>query len=421
MEILGGPLFGVAGAGESHGPAYTTIVFGCPSGLYLERAQIQRYLDRRRPGGASLGTSRREKDQVILTAGLYQENHERLTAGPSLSVDTDGAEGSIPTYEAGYTTGEPIAALVLSGGAHTGDYSQFMGPRGDVRPGHADLVKYYQSQGFADPRGGGRSSYRATISDVIGGAVARIFLNTTFQTVFLSNVIQVGTLKARETLAHAVEAVVNELTQRRPLPRSVIATWQRTLETMPFPTLDAAFAAEAAQLIERVRGEGESVGAVVEVVGVNVPPLVGSPLYQSLKLRLMGALGGLNAAQSCEIGSGLEAVERTGSEHNDPIRSNGFRANHHGGVLGGITTGMPLVCRVGFKPTASIRKPQLSVRKDLTEVAFRLQKGRHDPCVGIRAGITLESRMAIEVMNAVLMHQAQHVGREPFVLFNRSG
>jgi len=131
----------------------------------------------------------------------------------------------------------------------------------------------------------------------------------------------------------------------------------------------------------------------------------------------MGALGGLNAAQSCEVGAGLEVVSRRGSENNDPIRHNGFLSNHHGGLLGGITTGMPLVCRVGFKPTSSIRKPQKSVRNDLTEIDFALEKGRHDPCAGVRAGITLESRMAIELMNAVLMHQAGHLDPDRFRLF----
>jgi len=120
----------------------------------------------------------------------------------------------------------------------------------------------------------------------------------------------------------------------------------------------------------------------------------------------MGALGGLNAAQSCEVGDGIAVVTRHGSENNDPIRSTGYQTNHHGGLLGGITTGMPLVCRVGFKPTSSILVPQASVRKDLTEIDFELRKGRHDPCVGVRAGVTLESRMAIELLNAVLMHQA---------------
>jgi chorismate synthase len=131
----------------------------------------------------------------------------------------------------------------------------------------------------------------------------------------------------------------------------------------------------------------------------------------------MGTLGGLNAARSCEVGAGIQVVERRGSENNDPIRRSGYQSNHHGGMLGGITTGMPLVCRVGFKPTSSIKKPQKSVRKDLQEIEFVLRKGRHDPCVGVRAGITLESRMAIELMNAVLMHETRSLDTEHFRLF----
>jgi chorismate synthase len=133
----------------------------------------------------------------------------------------------------------------------------------------------------------------------------------------------------------------------------------------------------------------------------------------------MGVLGGLNAVQSCEIGAGWEVVERTGSANNDPIRGTGYQANSHGGLIGGITTGMPIVCRVGFKPTSTIVKPQLSVRKNLEEIDFMLKKGRHDPCVGVRAGVTLESRLAIELMNALLMQQSQHLNHEHFQLFNR--
>jgi chorismate synthase len=135
----------------------------------------------------------------------------------------------------------------------------------------------------------------------------------------------------------------------------------------------------------------------------------------------MGTLGGLNAVQSCEIGAGIHVVERRGSENNDPIRSAGYQSNSHGGLIGGVTTGMPLVCRVGFKPTSTIVKPQQSVRKNLEEMDFLLEKGRHDPCVGVRAGVTLESRVAIELMNAVLMHQAQRVDTANFQLFGSKG
>jgi chorismate synthase len=184
-------------------------------------------------------------------------------------------------------------------------------------------------------------------------------------------------------------------------------------------SFDPAFAHEAGQLIKQTRIEGDSLGALVEVVAVNVPALVGEPLYQSLKVRLMGALGGLHAVQSCEIGAGRDVVSRRGSENNDPIRASGYQRNSHGGLIGGMTTGMPLVCRVGFKPTSTIVRPQQSVRKNMEEIEFLLAKGRHDPCVGVRAGVTLESRLAIELMNAVLMHQAGRLDESQFRLFGQ--
>lgn len=416
MEILGGPLFGVAGAGESHGPAVTAIVFGCPPGMKLSRQQIQAYLDRRRPGSNKHGTPRNEKDKVILLSGLYSEDTERLLTGSEIRTQVDGVESVTNGYEEGFTTGEPIAAMVLSTSQKSDDYLQFAGLAGEVRPGHTDLVKYYKSQGFVDVRGGGRSSYRSTISDVIGGSVARLFLAAQFDTLILSSICQVGPLKTEKTLARHFETWMQaHQTMRIPVP--AVQALVESMEEAEIHSLDADFAQEAAQLIKQTRIEGDSLGAVVEVVAVNVPPLAGEPLYQSLKLRLMGALGGLNAAQSCEIGAGLEVVMRRGSENNDPIRGAGYQSNSHGGLIGGITTGMPLVCRIGFKPTSTIVKPQPSVRKNLEEIEFLIKKGRHDPCVGVRAGVTLESRLAIELLNAVLMHQAMRVDGEHFKLF----
>jgi chorismate synthase len=201
------------------------------------------------------------------------------------------------------------------------------------------------------------------------------------------------------------------------IPAEALHALEQQIQAAEIPALDAAFAEQAGALIRETRIQGDSLGAMVEVVGLNVPPLVGDPLYQSLKLRLMGSLGGLHAVQACEMGAGTAAAERLGSENNDPIRHSGYQSNNHGGLLGGITTGMPLSFRVSFKPTSSIVKPQQSVRKDLDEIDFSLKKGRHDPCVGVRAGVTLESRMAIEVLNAVLMHQAQWIDPARFRLF----
>jgi len=416
MEILGGPLFAVAGAGESHGPAITTLVFGCPPGLKVTRQAVQNYLDRRRPGGNKHGTPRNEKDKVVFVAGLYSEDHEELLAGAELVTQVEGVESRTHGYEAGYTTGEPIAAIVLSTAQKSGDYTQFSGALGAARPGHTDLVKHHKSQGFVDVRGGGRSSYRSTISDVIGGSIARLFLAEKFGTVILSSISQVGPLKSSRSLADHFEAKMAGA-QNLQIAAAEICAVEAILDEAEIRSLDPDFAHEAAQLIKQTRIDGDSLGAAVEVIALNVPALIGEPLYQSLKVRLMGALGGLNAVQSCEIGAGSEVITRRGSENNDPIRSTGYQTNSHGGLLGGITTGMPLVCRVGFKPTSTIVKPQQSVRKNLEEIDFLLEKGRHDPCVGVRAGVTLESRMAIELLNAVLMHQAQHINPSNFTLF----
>ena len=416
MEILGGPLFAVAGAGESHGPGVTTIVFGCPAGLRIRREEVQQYLDRRRPGSNRHGTPRQEADRVVLLSGLYAEGEiDHLLSGPAVSVG--GESGSeTESYEEGYSTGEPIAALVLSTSQRSRHYDQFAGPRGEVRPGHTDLVKYHKSQGFVDIRGGGRSSYRSTISDVIGGAIARIFLNEQFGTVILSSIAQVGPLQTNLSLAQHFESVSRQQDSQSITPEQIAAVEAR-LDEAEIRSLDAEFAQEAGELIKRTRIEGDSLGSAVEVVAVNPPSLVGEPLYQSLKVRLMGALGGLNAVQSCEVGDGVHVISRRGSENNDPIRRSGYQANSHGGLIGGMTTGSPLVCRVGFKPTSTILKPQHSVRKNLEEIDFALEKGRHDPCVGVRAGVTLESRLAIELMNAVLMHQSGRVDTTNFKLF----
>ena len=406
MEILGGPLYAVAGAGESHGPAITTIVFGCPPGLKISRAAVQAYLDRRRPGSNKHGTPRHESDKVVFLSGLFMEDIAQLLAGPQLTVQLGADSFATEGYEEGYSTGEPIAAIVLSTSKKSQHYGQFAGEMGEVRPGHTDLVKHYKSQGFVDYRGGGRSSYRSTISDVIGGSIARLFLREKFGMVILSSICQVGQLKATHHLPELESPDMVELMDM-----------ETQLLQNEIHSIDAQFAQAAGELIKQTRIQGDSIGAAVEVVAYHAPALVGEPLYNSLKMRLMGSLGGLHAVQSCEIGAGAEVIARRGSENNDPIRHEGYQANSHGGLLGGITTGMPLICRVGFKPTSTIVKSQQSVRKNLDEIDFNLTKGRHDPCVGVRAGVTLESRLAIELMNAVLMHQAQRVDGQNFKLF----
>ncbi|MEM9369316.1 MAG: chorismate synthase, partial [Planctomycetota bacterium] len=360
MEVLGGPYFSVAGAGESHGPAITSLVNGCPPGLRILCRDVQSYLDRRRPGGNKHGTPRNEKDKVLFLSGLYRDDHEQLLSGGTLRADVGDATFETDLYGDGLTTGEPIAAIVLSTSKKSGDYTQFTGPTGEVRPGHTDLVKFHQSGGYIDVRGGGRSSYRSTISDVIGGSVARLFLREHFGTRIVSSITRVGPLKAKQGLADVSEEG---------------DALEAMLADAAIPSVDAAFAADAAELIKKTRQKGDSLGACVEVWAFDVPPLLGNPLYQSLKVRLMGALGGLNAVQSCEVGDGLDVIGRLGSENNDAIRSDGYQSNTHGGLIGGVTTGSPLVMRVGFKPTSTINLPQPSVRKNLDEIEFELAKG----------------------------------------------
>ena len=414
MEILGGPLFGVAGAGESHGPAISTMVFGCPPGTWLESSRVQHFLDRRRPGSNKLGTPRREDDKVIFLSGLYSDDHERLLAGPQLSLQMEDLSLRTRAYEAGYSTGEPIAAIVLSAAKRSADYEQFSGHQGEVRPGHTDLVKHYQSSGHVDVRGGGRSSYRSTISDVIGGSIARSVLHEHFATYIFSSICQVGSLHAEKRL---VDRVTDLSSADGSMSPEAAQALEEELTEADLYSIDRDFVIDAAALIAQTRKAKDSLGSAVEVVAVNVPALVGAPLYDSLKIRLMGSLGGLHAVQACEIGLGNAVAERFGSENNDPIRTGGYTSNNHGGLLGGITTGKPLVCRVSFKPTSTIALTQQSVRKDFTEIDFELRKGRHDPCLGVRAGVTLESRLAIELLNGVLARQANAIDPDQFKLF----
>ena len=410
MEILGGPIFGVAGAGESHGPGVSTIVFGCPAGVKIDRQRIQHFLDRRRPGSNKHGTPRNEADQVVLTAGVFDDaDHEAMLRGPEITIGDSIDAPRINTYSAGYATGEPIAAFVPSMSSKSGHYQQFSGDQGAVRPGHTDLIKHHKSRGFVDYRGGGRSSYRSAITDVVGGSIARAMLEDVFETRLVSNIVQVGNLKAKTTLADKFSGASVSADEFDKL--------ERQLADAEIYTIDSKFAGQATQLIMETRKQGDSLGGVVEVVAVNVPALVGAPLFNSLKLRLMGALGGLHAVRAVEVGAGCDVVTRLGSANNDPIRRDGYQSNHHGGMLGGMTTGSPLVARVSFKPTSTITKIQQSVRKDLMEIDFQLEKGRHDPCVAVRAGVALESRMAIELANAALLHQAGRVHPEDFKLF----
>ena len=296
------PCTGLPAPGSPTGRPSRPSFFGCPPGLRISRKRIQRYLDRRRPGSSKHGTPRREPDRLILLSGLYQADTDRLTAGHAVRVGDEDQTLTVSSYEEGYSSGEPVAALVLSSSKRPQDYAQFAGPEGEVRPGHTDLVKHHQSRGYADPRGGGRSSYRSTISDVIAGSIARIFLREHFRTVILSSICQVGTLKSSLSLADRLEDM-REPGARQFSP-DALERLEESLEGSEIHALEPAFAQRAAEAIRETRKKGDSLGASIEVAAVNPPPLVGEPLYQSLKLRLMGSLGGLHAVQSCEIGAG---------------------------------------------------------------------------------------------------------------------
>ena len=212
---------------------------------------------------------------MILLSGLYQAHTDRLTAGAPIRVGDADQALTVSSYEEGYCSGEPLAALVLSSSKRPQDYAQFAGPQGEVRPGHTDLVKFHQSRGYADPRGGGRSSYRSTISDVIAGSIARIFLREHFQTVILSSICQVGPLKGSLTLADRLEDY-QEPGSRRFSP-DAMERLEASLEGSEVHTLDPAFAQRAAEAIRETRKKGDSLGASIEVVAVNPPPLSGSP------------------------------------------------------------------------------------------------------------------------------------------------
>ena len=415
MEILGGSLFAVAGAGESHGPAITTIVFGCPPGQRISRAEIQGYLDRRRPGSNKLGTPRREGDKVVILSGVYSDDHDLLLSGSRIAAAVGEEEVSAPGYEEGFATGEPIAAVVLSAAKRTADYAQFLGPPGTCAPA-TPTSSSTTSPGASQTRAAGDAPVTGRPSPTSSAAPSPACACATGS----------GPPSCRRYARSAscapgggwpIACSSSPQAETAGFPRQRSRSWRRRWKNPEIRTLDAEFGRAAADLIADTRKQGDSVGAAIEVVAANVPPLAGEPLYDSLKVRLMGSLGGLHAVQACEVGSGIEVVPRRGSENNDPIRRSGYQGNHHGGIIGGVTTGMPLVCRVSFKPTSTIRPPQQSVRKDLSETDFQLQKGRHDPCVGVRAGVTLESRMAIELMDAVLAHQSKRVDAGNFELF----
>ena len=350
-----GHLFRVTTWGESHGPAIGCVVDGVPPRLPLTEADIQPWLDKRRPGQSKFVTQRQEPDQVRILSGVFE----------------------------GQTTGTPIALEIQNTDQRSKDYSEIAER---FRPGHADIA-YELKYGIRDYRGGGRSSARETAMRVAAGAVARKVLGPD--------------VRIRGALVQVGADVVDR------------AAWDwAAIEDNAFFCPDRAAAARWEEQLLELRKSGNSVGAVIEVVAEGVPPGLGAPIYGKLDSDLAAALMSINAVKGVEIGEGFAAAALTGAENADEMRMNpdgtvAYQSNHAGGVLGGISTGQAIVARFAVKPTSSILTPRASVDRQGREVEVQT-KGRHDPCVGIRAVPVGEAMMAIVLADHLLRHRAQN-------------
>ena len=344
-----GRLFCVTSFGESHGPAIGCVVDGCPPGLALAEADIQKDLDRRKPGQSRYVTQRREDDQVEILSGVHE----------------------------GHTTGTPIALLIRNTDQRSRDYEKI---KDAFRPNHADYA-YIRKYGRRDPRGGGRSSARETAVRVAAGAIARKYLGERHGIAIRGYLAQIGTL---------------------PL---AFKSWEAVGQN-PFFCPDPARVPELEQYVTRIREEGDSIGARINVEASNVPPGLGEPVYDRLDAELAFALMSINAVKGVEIGDGFGVVSQKGSAHRDEMSPQGFLANHSGGVAGGISTGQDLRCSIALKPTSSILIPGKTIDVDGKAADIRTT-GRHDPCVGIRATPIAEAMVALVLMDHVLRHRAQ--------------
>ncbi|HEX3125224.1 MAG TPA: chorismate synthase [Rhodanobacteraceae bacterium] len=344
-----GKIFTVTTFGESHGPAIGCVIDGCPPGLTLAAGDFRRDLERRATGRSRYTSQRHEDDEVEILSGMYE----------------------------GRTTGTPIALLIHNVDAKSKDYADIANT---FRPGHADYT-YWQKYGIRDPRGGGRSSARETTMRVAAGVVAKKYLLEKFHIVVRGWLAQLGSL----------------------CPRAF--DWD-AVEDNPFFWPDAAMVAELEAYIMALRKSGDSVGARVNVVAENVPPGWGEPIYGKLDGELASALMSINAVKGVEIGDGFAAVAQRGTEHRDEITPQGFLSNHAGGILGGISTGQAIVASMALKPTSSILISGRSVNLAGEPVEV-VTKGRHDPCVGIRATPIAEAMMALVLVDQALRHRAQ--------------
>ena len=359
-----GHLFRVTTWGESHGPALGCVVDGTPPGILLSEADIQPWLDKRRPGTSKFVTQRQETDQVKILSGVFSD-------------DTTGGQ---------VTTGTPIALHIDNVDARSKDYGEI---KDKFRPGHADYA-YFIKYGVRDYRGGGRQSARETAARVAAGAIARKVLDH----------IVPGGVRIRGALIQIGPHKVDR------------GNWDwAEVERNPFWSPDAKAAAVWESYLDERRKAGSSCGAVIEVVAENVPAGLGAPIYGKLDSDLAAAMMTINAVKGVEIGDGFAAARLTGEANADPMRPGNedgprFLSNHAGGIAGGISTGQPVVVRVAFKPTSSILTPVETITRtgDASEIQT---KGRHDPCVGIRGAPVVEAMMALVLADHKLLHRGQ--------------
>ena len=345
-----GKLFTVTTFGESHGIALGATVDGCPPGLDISEVDLQADLDRRKPGTSRHTTQRREADQVQILSGVFE----------------------------GKTTGTPIGLLIKNTDQRSKDYANIAET---YRPGHADYV-YDHKYGFRDYRGGGRSSARETAMRVAAGAIAKKYLKQQYGIEIRGYLSQLGPIKV-ETVDWAA------------------------MDNSEFFCPDSSKEAELVSYMDALRKEGNSIGAKVNVMASNVPPGLGEPIFDRLDADLAHALMSINAVKGVEIGDGFDCVNSKGTDFRDEMTPDGFLSNHAGGILGGISSGQDIVASIALKPTSSLHLPGRSINRQ-GEAIEVVTKGRHDPCVGIRATPIAEAMMAIVLMDHMLRHRAQN-------------
>ena len=347
-----GQIFTVTTCGESHGLALACIIDNCPPGVEINEQMIQHDLDRRRPGSTRFGTPRNEADAVKIISGVFE----------------------------GKTTGTPIGLIIENTSQRSGDYSEIMN---SYRPGHADYT-YFMKYGIRDYRGGGRSSARETAMRVAAGAVAKAVLKKLFNVEVEGCVTAIG---PHSTTAFDAQAALNN--------------------AFNFATSDEQELQKLTDYMDKLRSEQDSCGAVIEVRAKHVPVGTGSPVFSRLDATLAHAMMSINAVKGVEVGDGFAMAAMRGSEARDEITPEGFKSNHAGGILGGIATGQDIKVRLAFKPTSSIMTPGESIDKQGNSISGLVTKGRHDPCVGIRAVPIAEAMMAMTILDAIMLDRAQ--------------